>query len=261
LPYKDLCDICRLGCDEVMGTSKRLDFVPDGSLMIVVGNYGSGKTEVAVNLALFIAHTGRKVQLADLDIVNLYFRCREARTLLEAAGIRVVVPAGAQASADLPIVLPEIKGMLRPKGDQISIFDVGGDPVGARILSSYNDILRDEPYALWQVINSRRPNTDTVAGCLAMKTGIEAASRLKITGLIVNSHLISETTPEVILEGYRLAKEVSAKSGLPIKFVTAIGLLYDDPELDEIDVPLLRLNRYLLPPWLDSKSRAAACAG
>lgn len=138
-----------------MGTSKRLDFVTDERLIMIVGNYGSGKTEVAVNVALFLARCGYKVQIADLDIVNLYFRCREARELMESSGIRVVVPPGTQASADLPIVLPEIKGMLRPKGDQISIFDVGGDPVGARILSSYNEILREEPYALWQVINSR----------------------------------------------------------------------------------------------------------
>jgi hypothetical protein len=245
----------------VIGTSKRLDFVPGSSLIIIVGNYGSGKTEVAVNLALFLARQGRTVQIADLDIVNPYFRCREARALMESAGIRVVVPPGSQASADLPIVLPEIKGMLRPQGDQISIFDVGGDPVGARILSSYNDILRDEPYDLWQVINSRRPNTDTVAGCIAMGAGIEASSRLKITGLIVNSHLVSETTPAVILEGLRLAKEVSFQSGLPIKFVTAMWPLYDDPELDEIAVPILRLNRYLLPPWLVSKSQVAVCAG
>jgi hypothetical protein len=238
-----------------------LNFVPDEGLIMVVGNYGSGKTEVAVNLALYLARQGRTVQIADLDIVNPYFRCREARTLMELAGIRVVVPPGSQMSADLPIVLPEVKGMLRPEGDQISIFDVGGDPVGARILSSYNELLHDKPYALWQVINSRRPNTATVAGCLAMGAGIEASSRLTITGLIVNSHLVSETTSEIILEGYRLAKEVSAESGLPIKFVTAMGPLYDDSDLDEIVVPLLRLNRHLLPPWLDSKSQALVCAG
>ncbi len=244
-----------------MGTSKRVDFVPEKRLIMVVGNYGSGKTEVAVNLALFLAHQGHNVQIADLDIVNLYFRCREDRTLLETAGIKVVVPTGANASADLPIVLPEIKGMLEAKGDQIRIFDVGGDPVGARILSSFNESLHDKPYALWQVINNRRPTTDTVDGCLTMLAGIEAASRLKITGLIVNSHLVTETTTAVILEGYRLAQEVSFKTGLPIVFVTAMGPLYDDPELDTIRAPLLRLNRYLLPPWLDSKRQPATCAG
>ena len=244
-----------------MGTSKRVDFVSEKRLIMIVGNYGSGKTEVAVNLALFLAHQSHNVQIADLDIVNLYFRCREARALLETAGIRVVVPPGAQASADLPIILPEIKGMLASEGDKISIFDIGGDPVGARILSSFNESLRDKPYALWQVINSRRPTTDTVDGCLTLLVGIEAASRLKITGLIVNSHLVTETTPAVILEGYRLAQEVSFKTGLPIVFVTAMGPLYDDPELDTIDAPMLRLNRYLLPPWLDSKRQPATCAG
>ena len=105
-------------------------------LVIVVGSYGSGKTEVCVNLAIDLARRGRKVQIADLDIVNPYFRCREARRLMERHDIRVVVPPGAQAFADLPIVLPEIRGMLRPPDGMLTIFDVGGDDVGAKVLAS-----------------------------------------------------------------------------------------------------------------------------
>jgi len=217
---------------------------------MVAGNYGSGKTEVAVNLAIALTGKGVQVSIADLDIVNPYFRCREAQSLMEDHGIRVVVPPAALSWADLPIVVPEIKGMLQPAENQMSIFDVGGDEVGARLLSSLVDPLGDSPYALWQVINSRRPFTDTVEGCLKMKAGIEKTSRLEVTGLVVNSHLMQETTPEVILEGWRLARQVSEQSGTPIMFVTAMDDLADAPELGEVESPILRLMRYMLPPWI-----------
>ena len=228
---------------------------------MVVGNYGSGKTEVSVNLALQYAHQGLKVQIADLDIVNPYFRSREARALMRAAGIRVVVPPGAQISADLPIVLPEISGMLQPPEGQVSLFDVGGDDVGARLLSTLapkinrqtSPALADgasRSYELWQVINARRPFTDTVAGCLKMHEAIEGSSRLKITGLIANTHLIEETSAEVILEGWYLAREVGEKTGLPVVFVTAMEEMAASKELEEVDVPIFRLQRRMLPPWL-----------
>jgi len=217
---------------------------------MVAGNYGSGKTEVAVNLAIALRGKKLEVSIADLDIVNPYFRCREARGLMEEHKIRVVVPPASLTWADLPIVVPEIKGMLRPAEDQMSIFDVGGDEVGARLLSSLVEPLGDSPYALWQVINSRRPFTDTVKGCLKMKAGIEKTSRLEVTGLVVNSHLMQETTPEIILEGYHLARRVSEQSGAPILFITAMEELADAPELGEVEVPILRLKRYMLPPWI-----------
>jgi hypothetical protein len=219
-------------------------------LIMVVGNYGSGKTEISVNLSILLAKSGKEVQIADLDIVNPYFRCREAFQLMQAHGVRVVVPPGSQAWADLPIVLPEIKGMLSPKAGQVNLFDVGGDPVGAKLLASMVEHLADRPYALWQVINSRRPFTDTIEGCLNMKQAIEQASRLKVTALVANSHLVTETTPEVIVEGYRLAREVSERSGAPIEFVTAMGDLAQSPVLAKIEAPVFQLQRYMLPPWL-----------
>jgi hypothetical protein len=141
-----------------------LAWIPSERLVIIVGNYGSGKTEVSVNLAVGLARSGRRVQIADLDIVNPYFRSREARVTMEACGIRVVIPPGAQAYADLPIVVPQIKAMLEPQGDDFSIFDVGGDDVGAKMLSSFVEALGARPYALLQVINARRPFTGTVEG-------------------------------------------------------------------------------------------------
>jgi hypothetical protein len=231
--------------------TESVDFPPPARCVFIVGNYGSGKTEVAVNLALALRARQVPVSLADLDIVNPYFRSREARALLEAHGVRVVVPPGAQSFADLPIVLPEIRGMLQlgPEGG-VSLFDVGGDDAGARMLSSFHDHLPPGSYALWQVLNSRRPFTDSPAGCLRMRAAIEQASRMQVTGLVSNAHLVTETTPEVIEEGLRLAHEVAAQSGLPLVFFTAMGALADHPRVAALDAPLLRLERHMLPPWV-----------
>jgi hypothetical protein len=225
---------------------------PAERLVMIVGNYGSGKTEVAVNLCLRLAHEGRRVQIADLDIVNPYFRCREARALMERHGIRVVVPPGPQAWADLPIILPEIRGLLHPPEGTTTIFDVGGDDVGARALASLRTSLGDGKYELWQVINAKRPFTDTVDGCLAMRRAIQASSRLSVSGLLVNSHLIDQTTTETVLDGWRLAQDVSASASLPIRAVAVMARLAGAPELHGIDAPILPLRRHMLPPWLQS---------
>jgi hypothetical protein len=234
--------------------NKIIEFLPSEKIIMIVGNYGSGKTELSVNLAIQWVSAGHEVQIADLDIVNPYFRCREAQKLMEHNKIRVVVPPGAMASADLPVVVPEIQGMLDPKTKGIRLFDVGGDEVGARLLASLSKRIENlkQPYSLWQVINSKRPFTHRVSGCIAMMESIEKASRLKISGFVANSHLMEETTPEVILEGWKLAHAVAAQTGRPLKFVTAMEDLADALELRAIDVPVLRLHRHMLPPWLDS---------
>ena len=226
---------------------------PNDRLIMVVGTYGSGKTEVAVNLAIQLAVDGRRVQLADLDIVNPYFRSREARRLMEEHGVRVVIPPGAQAFADLPIILPEIQGMLHPPPGIVTLFDVGGDDVGAKVLSSLRPAIGDSPYELWQVINSRRPFTGTPEGCLEMQHAIEESSRLKVTGLLVNSHLIEHTTAQTVLEGWRLALEVAQRSGRPVRCVAVMEELAGDAALAEIDAPILRMQRHMRPPWISSR--------
>jgi hypothetical protein len=221
---------------------------PDDRLIMVVGNYGSGKTEVSVNLALHLARAGRRVQIADLDLVNPYFRCREARALMESHGIRVVVPPGAQAFADLPILLPEIRGMLHPPAGTVTLFDVGGDDVGARALATFRTDLAEGEYELWQVVNANRPFTDTVGGCLRMLEEIERASRLKVTALLANAHLIEETTPATVRAGWRLAADVARHAALPLRFVAAMEEIAT--ELADLDAPVLPMRRALLPPWL-----------
>ena len=227
----------------------------DERLLMVVGPYGAGKTEVAVNLAYHLVAADRRVWLADLDLVNPYFRSREARQELEAAGVRVVVPPGAQVHADLPIVLPEIAGMLPPPEDVTALFDVGGDDVGARVLASLRPGLGDAPYELWQVVNPRRPLHGTVEACLAMQAELEEAARLAVTGLVVNTHLMEETTPEVVLEGVALARELGARAGLPVRAVAVLEELAADPAIEALEEPRLWMRRRMRPPWLGTGPR------
>jgi hypothetical protein len=228
-----------------MGSS--LEYVPEERIVLIVGNYGSGKTEVAVNLAIRLCERQR-VSIADLDIVNPYFRCREAREEMESFGIHVINPQGEFHAADLPIILPEIRGAVLD-GEGTLIFDVGGDDVGARVLSSLADVLADGACAMLQVVNARRPFTETVEGCLRIRREIEAASRLRVTGLVSNTHLLEETDAPTVLDGLRLAREVGKAAGLPVEFVTADESLRDVFDVNQVGCPVLWIKRRMLPPW------------
>lgn len=222
-------------------------YQPEFPLVIVVGNYGSGKTEVSVNLALHWVES-RPVKIVDLDIVNPYFRCREAREEMEAKGIEVIYPKGEFHSADLPIILPEVKGSLFTDHGFV-VFDVGGDDLGARVLSSLAEHLAGRNYAMLQVINSKRPFTSDVEGCLKMKGEIESASRLEITGVISNAHLMDETEPETIREGLEVARETAKRAGIRVEFATVDSRLVSCFKDEDPGCPLLPIERRMLPPW------------
>ena len=230
-------------------------YAPDVDILIIVGNFGSGKTEVAVNLALHLRRSGRKVQIADLDLVNPYFRCREARDLMEKEGIRVVVPSRGFHWADLPIVLPEVKGMLDQEGEVV-IFDVGGDDIGARMLASFAPTINDRPHKMLQVVNERRPFTDSPEGVLRIMREIEEASRVRVKGLISNAHLMEETTVDVIRTGYELCCETGRRTGLPIEFVAVPDRLDPNHTVFFFDVPILWIERIMLPPHLEAAKRS-----
>ena len=230
-----------------LGMGKNLEYLPEERIVLIVGNFGSGKTEVAVNLAIQLS--GRQnVSIADLDIVNPYFRCREARDEMEGYGIRVINPEGDYRAADLPIILPEVRGALLNEGRTL-IFDVGGDDAGARVLSSLADVFADRRYTMLQVLNARRPFTENVEGCLKIRSEIESASRLRVTGLVSNTHLMEETDAPTVVEGLRLAREVGQAAGLPIAFVTADEKLRGGFDAKQAGCPVLWIQRRMLPPW------------
>lgn len=218
-------------------------------LLIIVGGYGSGKTEIAVNLSRYLANTtSGKVAIADLDIVNPYFRSREANQALEALGVRCINPTGGEFYADLPIILPEIKGAIERR-DELLVLDVGGDDAGARVLGSLADSFEAGAYEMMIVLNGNRPFTADVDGCMKMIGEIEQSSRLKFTGIISNTHLLEETTARTVLDGLELAQEVSSRTGLPVRFLAGLGTLLGTSEFDDVDLPMLPLQRLLLKPW------------
>jgi hypothetical protein len=219
------------------------------SILIIVGGYGSGKSEVAVNLSRYLVTTGSgPVAIADLDIVNPYFRSREAARQLESLGIRAINPGDGQAYADLPIILPEIKGAIKQRQGMV-VLDVGGDDVGARVLSSLAESFEKNEYEMLMVLNGNRPFTSDVDGCLKMIEQIETAARLKFTGIISNTHLLEETTVQTLRDGLALAQKVSERSGLPVRFVSGLKEIIDSDELDDLEIAVLPLQRLLLKPW------------
>ncbi|RKX22574.1 MAG: cobalamin biosynthesis protein CbiA [Candidatus Zixiibacteriota bacterium] len=219
-------------------------------IIIIVGGYGSGKSEVAVNLACYLkANQDYDIAIADLDIINPYFRSREAIKALTELGIKSIVPEGGQFYADLPIILPEIKGAIEKNNDDLLILDVGGDDTGSRVLSSLSDAFVNVEYEMLLVLNARRPFTSNLEESTKMIKDIEKSSRLKFTGLISNTHLMENTTKEIILEGVELARVVSKKLNLPLLFVSGLKNILKEIDGTKLNEATLPLERQLLKPW------------
>ncbi len=214
---------------------------------VLVGHFGSGKTEIALNGALDLAADGVAVTLADLDVVKPYFRSRSARYILAEAGVRLIAPEGENVYADLPIIVPQVRDILRrPQGKVI--LDVGGDGSGARVLGSLIDVLPTTNIEILVVLNFSRPSTPDVAGAIAMVHEIEAVARVRVTGLISNTHMMEETTPEIISEGARLAVETGTALDLPV----VAAAIHEDMAASvnsDLGCPTFILKRIVKPPF------------
>ncbi len=215
-------------------------------MQIITGHYGSGKTEYAVNLALKLAETVENVALADLDIVNPYFRSYEQAQRLENAGIRVIVTS-CGGVADIPAINPEVMSIFQQE-KWTGVLDIGGDPIGARVLARFAPQLKKEAFDLLFVLNANRPETRDVDSALQYMQEIEAESRQKITGIVNNTHLCRETTPQEIIKGARLARQLSERTGLPIVH-HAVERKFVDAVKDKITGEILPMNIYMKKPW------------
>ena len=222
-------------------------------IVIIVGNYGSGKTEVSINLAATMSRKGLEVRVADLDLVNPYFRTREAKGTLSRLGVEVVLPPDEYLQADLPILSPLVAGMIR-QPSPLTLLDVGGDGVGATVLAALAEPLKGKELRVVQVVNPFRPGMDSIQGCLRMRDEIERASRLSVTGIIGNANLIDETKVEDIYWGHDFVAELSQESGLRLEFVTVAEGLLPQVDAERFSCPVLPISRQLVPPW----RRAAA---
>ncbi len=226
-------------------------------IRIFVGAYGSGKTEVALNRAFHLASLGQRVAIADLDLVNPFFRSRELRVELEAAGVRVLAPEGELAEADLPIIVPAVQGAIDDPELHV-ILDVGGDDAGARALARFALCLRGIPHQLYMVINERRPWTGHAQGIAETVERVQTSARLDITALISNPNLGGETTPAVIKAGHATVVQAGHSLGLPVAYLAVLEELVPSLLPDTAaGVPVMPIRRHLFPPWYEDPTRFA----
>lgn len=180
------------------------------------GHYGSGKTNIALNWAYALRHSHPRVAIADLDIVNPYFRAKDSLDDLAARDIRLICSPYAGGNLDIP-ALPQDMYAITDDLGLVSVVDVGGDDRGALVLGRLAPgLLAEGNYDMWLVINRYRPLTRTAEECLEVKAEIEAAGGMPFTGIINNSNLGKETTADVVLSSVDYAHEVAARTGLPL---------------------------------------------
>lgn len=190
-------------------------------LTLFAGHYGSGKTNIAVNYALLLASEGKKVCIADLDIVNPYFRTKDSLPVLQKAGIDLISPQFANTNVDLPALPAESYRLVQDRSSY-GIMDIGGDDRGAYALGRFvPSILEENNYRMIFVANCYRPLTRTPEDALEVMREIEEACGLKFTDIVNNANLGTETTPEMVLEALPYMEKLSALSGLPIFAHTA----------------------------------------
>ena len=190
-------------------------------LTLFAGHYGSGKTNIAVNYALLLASEGKPVAIADLDIVNPYFRTKDSAAALAAAGITLISPQFANSNVDLPALPAEAYRLVEDRATW-AVMDIGGDDRGAYALGRYVPyILAENDYRMVFVANPYRPLTRTPELALEVMREIEAACGLRFTDLINNANLASETTPEAVLDAVPYMEALSRLSGLPVFLTTA----------------------------------------
>jgi len=214
---------------------------------IYTGHFGSGKTEVVLNRAVTYAGQGETVHLVDLDIVKPYFRSREVRHFLKEIGINLITPGGLLEDADLPVISPNVLGTLTSAQGKILV-DVGGDPMGATALGAFAQLIGRQGYEMYFVINPYRPFTQDISMATSMFHDIEAASRLKVSGIISNPNLGRGTLLEDLRLGLPRVQEMAEALGLPIAW-TAITEKYADQLVTELDGPIQSIRNFLLPPW------------
>lgn len=214
---------------------------------IFTGHFGSGKTEIAVNYACKLSQAGHKTAIVDFDIVNPYFRTADAMDALRQQGIRVVVPPYANTNVDVPALPAEINTLFEDPSYQV-VFDVGGDDLGAKVLSRYLEAIQQQPYEMFFVINPKRPMTDTQDKILEMLAAIQESARLKVTQLVNNTNLLADTTPQDVLEGQQLVETVANRLSLPVGFIAGFKEVIE-PLRHQLSCPLFFLDRHIQLPW------------
>lgn len=217
---------------------------------IIAGHSGSGKTEFALNYALRMHDAGIPVAVADLDVVNPFFRSREAAKPFAEKGIRIISSnLKDNIHEDTPAMAAEI-GMCFQPGERLNVIDVGGNPNGAVSLGQFAWRLRDRPYDMWMVVNANRPQTTTAGDVIGFLKSIERVSSLCFTGLINTTHMLGKTTVADIARGDALVREVSGETGLPVVYTVYLNRLSPEIAAESFAGEPFPMEMIMRPSWL-----------
>ena len=212
-------------------------------LTLFAGHYGSGKTNIAVNYAISLAGEGKTVCIADLDIVNPYFRTADSAARLEKAGVQLISPQFANTNVDLPALPAEAYRLVQDKS-LYGVMDIGGDDRGAYALGRYTPYIKEEnDYRMIFVANCCRPLTRTAQEALEVMQEIEAACGLRFTDIVINSNLGPMTDPQVLADSQAFIDQLCQLSGLPLYF-TAVRADLADQVAAETVFPLQLQEKY-----------------
>ncbi len=218
-------------------------------MRIISGHYGSGKTEFAVNYAVKLAELGGKPVLADIDIINPYFRSRERAVQLEELGIRVIGSSVYAPAVAVPAIAAECYSVFDNRAVD-AVVDVGGDRAGADVLNRFSDhFTHPEEYDLFFVINANRPSTQSEKQVEEYIKSIEKGCGLKVTGLINTTHMLKSTTAKDLVKGWELSQSVSMQTGIPVKYNVGLARLADEIP-DEMKNNFFPIELYMRDDWM-----------
>ncbi len=224
------------------------DVSNDKRIRVITGHFGSGKTEFALNYARLVTKHAERTAIADLDVINTYFRSREQTARLAAEGIELLSGNQAISSIDVPAISADV---LKPLEDRryALIMDIGGNPDGAKVLGQFRKQILAQGCDHFFVINRNRPETQTVEQVEDFLRRTEAFTQIPVTGLINSTHMLKATTIEDVMYGQELCEAVSKQTTLPLRYISVWDKIA--PELpEELQPIVLPLELSLRESWM-----------
>lgn len=215
---------------------------------LFIGAYGSGKSEISANFAAYLAQSGRRVTLCDLDMINPYFRTSDAAQAMQKLGVKLICPQFAGTNADVPAMPAAVHGVF-DQPQTHAVLDIGGEDLGARVIASLAPRLMESEKAMYMVVNALRPDTSSLPKILEQARALQNAARLPIDGLVQNTNLLESSRAEEIEASDALIDAAAAKLGVPVVFAAARPQAIPRRWLEQAR-PLLVLERYIRYPTM-----------